>query len=72
MYVCRLGQCCLELHCGNAFGGTNRPFLSCPKPLFQSEAQCEAIDDFYSHANKTRHFQKKGFALSLVLQARYF
>ena len=33
----------------------NRPFPSCPKPLFQSEAKCEAIDVkniFYSHANK--------------------
>ena len=38
-----------------------------PKPLFQSEAKCEAIDmkmSFYSHANKT-HFHKKSFPLSL-------
>ena len=32
-----------------------RPFLSCPKPLFQSEAKCEAIDMkmiFYSQQIK--------------------
>ena len=43
----------------------NRPFLSCPKPLFQSEAKCEAIDvknNFYSHANN-----RKGGAVSLFL-----
>ena len=43
-----------------------------PKPLFQNEAECEAIDMemiFYSHTNKT-HFHKKGFALSLVLKVR--
>ena len=47
----RLGQCCLELHFG-----------SCPKPLFQSEAKCEAIAMkmvFYSRPNKTQHFHKK-------------
>ena len=40
----------------------NRPFPKCPKPLFQSEAKCEAIDMkmfFYSHVRKT-HFHKKG------------
>ena len=45
-----------------------------PKPLFQNEAECEAIDMemiFYSHKNKT-HFHKKGFALSLVLKVRIF
>ena len=34
-----------------------------PKPLFQSEGECEAITItmiFYSHANKT-HFRKEGF-----------
>ena len=43
----------------------NRPFPSCPKPLFQSEAKCEAIDVkniFYSRANN-----RKGGALSLFL-----
>ena len=38
-------------------------FPSCPKPLFQSEANCEATDMktiFHSRANKT-HYQKKGF-----------
>ena len=37
----------------------DRPFSSCSKPLFQSEAKYEAID-----------FHKKGFALSLVLKVR--
>ena len=49
-----------------------RPFLSCLKPVFQSEVKCKAIDmkmNFYSHVNKT-HFHKKGFALSLVLKVR--
>ena len=53
----------------------NRPFPSYPKPLFQSEAKCEATDIkmifFYSHAYKT-HFHKKGIALSLALKARDF
>ena len=47
-------------------------FFELAKPLFQSEAECEAIDMemiFYSHTNKT-HFHKKGFALSLVLKVR--
>ena len=37
----------------------NRPFSSCSKPLFQSEARCEAVD-----------FHKKSFAFSLVLKVR--
>ena len=46
----------------------NRPFPSCPKPLFQSEAKCETIDmkNIYSHANKT-DFHRKCGALSLFL-----
>ena len=51
-----------------------RPFLSYPKPLFQSEANCKAIDVkmiFYSHANVT-HFHYKGFVLSLVLKVKGF
>ena len=50
--------------------GSNRPFSSCPKPLFQCQAKCETIDMkiiFYSHANITL-LHKKGFALSLVLK----
>ena len=27
-----------------AFTSDNRPFPSCPKPLFQNKAKCEAID----------------------------
>ena len=41
---------------------------SCPKPLFQSEAKCGALDMkkiLCSRANKT-HFQKKGFTLILA------
>ena len=51
----------------------NRPFTSCSKPLFQSEAKCESIDMemIYSYANKT-NFHKKGFARSLVLEVRVF
>ena len=40
-------------------------FLSCSKPLFQSEVKCKANDMkmiIYSHANKT-HLHKKGFLL---------
>ena len=43
----------------------NKPFPSNPKPPFQSEAKCEAIDTkmiFYSRAIKT-NFHEKGFAL---------
>ena len=46
----------------------NSPSPSCFKPLFQSEAKCEAIDlkmIFNFHAQKT-HFPNKGFALSLM------
>ena len=49
-------------------------FPSCLKPLFQSEAKCEAIDFkmiFYSHTNRT-HFHNKGFALSLVLNVSFW
>ena len=47
---------------------------SCLKPLFQSEAKCDAINIkmvFCSRANKT-HFHMKGFALSLFLKVRIF
>ena len=53
---------------------SNRPFPSCLKPLFQSEAKCQAIVMkmiFRSHANKT-HCHNSGFALSLVLEVRVF
>ena len=46
----------------------NGSFPCCPKPLFQSEAKCKAIDIkciCYFHANET-HFLKKGFAVGLV------
>lgn len=52
----------------------NSPFPSCPgpKPLFQSEANCDHIEwkmSFYSKENNT-HFHKKCFALSLILKVR--
>ena len=43
----------------------NRPYSTCPKPLFQSEAMSEAIDMkpfFFSDANETQ-YHKKGFTL---------
>ena len=49
-----------------------RPFLRCPKPLFQSEAKCKAIQMkiiFQSYSNET-HFRMKGLALSLALKVR--
>ena len=52
----------------------NRPFPSCAKPLFQSEAKCETIDIemfFYSHVNEA-HFHKKGFARNVPLKVRVF
>ena len=47
---------------------------TCLKPLFQSEAKCEAIDMkmiLYSHANKT-HFHSFSNYISLVLKKRVF
>ena len=52
----------------------NREFLSCPKPLFQIEVKCEAVnmEKIVSfHSNETR-FPKKDFAFSLVLKVRVF
>ena len=52
----------------------NRPISIFFKPLFQSDAKCEAIDmkmSFCSHANKT-HFHNKGFVLSLILKVGVF
>ena len=46
----------------------NRPFPSWLKPLFQSEAKCEAIDMiFCSHENKTR-FHNKGLEKQAVIK----
>ena len=58
----------------SAYSQASKPFPSCIKPLFQSEAKYEAIDVrmvFNSDADKT-HFHKKGFAPSLVLKVRVF
>ena len=47
--------------------------MSCPKPLFRSEATREATDMkmiFYSHVNKT-HFHNKGLALSLLSKVAF-
>ena len=57
---------------GHIFLDINRPFASCPKPLFHNEAKCEAIDMkiiFYSHASKT-YFHKKSFALSVIFKGK--
>ena len=40
----------------------NRPFQSCPMPLFQSEAKCEAIH-IYSPAKKDSLSEERFFAL---------
>lgn len=51
---------------------SNRPFPSCPRPLFQREAKCKTIDMnmiIYFQANEI-HFYKKGFTLGLVLKVR--
>ena len=52
----------------------NRQFPSSPRPLYQNEVKRSAFDMekiFHSNANKT-HFQKKGYALSLILKVRVF
>ena len=76
-----LEACKLKIFC------SFRRFPSRPKPMFQSEAKCEAIDMtmvffikrewatfslvFHSYTNKT-HFHKKGSTVSLVLKVRVF
>ena len=52
----------------------NREFPSCPKPLFQIEVKCEAVNMekiLSFHSNETC-FPKKDFAFSLVLKVRVF
>ena len=51
----------------------NRPFLSCPKPLFQSEAKWNRWyeNDFYTRADGN-HYHKKRLALNLALKGRVF
>ena len=51
-----------------------RPFPSCSKPLFQSEAKYETIAVkmiFHSYAKET-HYHEKSFALSRVSKVRFF
>ena len=51
-----------------------RPFPSCSKLLFQSEAKSETIAVkmiFHSHSNEA-HYHKKGFGLSRVSKVRFF
>ena len=53
----------------NGDKSNTRRFPSCLRPLFQSEAKCDAIDTnmiLYSRVNEA-HFQKKCCALSLVV-----
>ena len=50
-------------------------FLRSPKPLFQTEANCETIDlkmIFNSHANKMTLFHNNDFTRSLVLKVTVF
>ena len=53
---------------------SNKPFPSCPKPLFQSEAKCETIDTkFFLILMQTKlNFTNKGFARSCVLNGGVF
>ena len=60
-----VGPAELQVAMSTASQIVKRPFLSCSKPLLQSEAtgKCTTIEmriSFYSHAHKT-HFHKKGF-----------
>ena len=72
---CKSEEFCLQTRLGGEFCSSDviihkGHYPSCPKPQFQSEAKCKAID-MHSRANKT-HFHKKGFALSLVLKGKLF
>ena len=72
---CKCEEFCLQTRLGGEFCSPDviihkGHYPSCPKPQFQSEAKCKAID-MHSRANKT-HFHKKGFALSLVLKGKRF
>ena len=72
---CKCEEFCLQTRLGREFCSPDviihkGHYPSFPKPQFQSEAKCKAID-MYSPANKT-HFHKKGFALSLVLKGKRF
>ena len=53
---------------------SNRPFLSCHKPLFQIEAKCKATDMkmIFILMQMKLIFTRKGSALSLVLKVRVF
>ena len=67
--VPELNSFIMQLLC---FVATFRPFPSCLKPLFQSEAKYKVTDIkifFYSHPNTT-HFHKKGIVLGLLLKKR--
>ena len=55
----------LTFRCQSKMETSNKPFPSCPKPLFESEAKCEVID-------MRTFFHKKGFALRLVFEVRVF
>ena len=52
---------------------TNRPFPSCFKPHYESEAKCKVFVmkiSFHSYANKC-NFHMKSFALSLAFIVRF-
>ena len=51
----------------------NRPFPSCRKPHYESEAKCKVFImkiRFHSYTNKN-NFHKKGFAVSLAFILRF-
>ena len=51
----------------------NRPFPSCFKPHYESEAKCKVFVmkiSFHSYANKT-NFHMKSFALSLAFIVKF-
>ena len=51
----------------------NWPFPTSPKPLFQSEAKCEAIDmNWFVIVKQIELISKNSFAFSLVLKVRAF
>ena len=58
---------------GHIFLDINRPFASCPKPLFHNEAKCEAIDMkilFFILMQIKLVFTRKVLHLSLIFKVR--
>ena len=67
-------ECILKKLCLQLLSLGNREFLGFPKPLFEIEVECEAVNMekiHSSHSNGSR-FPKKGFIFSLVFEVRVF